>query len=72
MNLPKQKLREKDYDGRQTTQENGKYLVKIGSYDTPCQEPIFYSGPGRSKLTMSLGNISLEFQTSVSQICQYF
>ena len=32
----------------------------------------FTSGPGCSKLTRSLVNISLNFQTLISQICQYF
>ena len=31
-----------------------------------------YSGPSCSNLTMSLVNVSLKFQTSVSEICQYF
>ena len=30
------------------------------------------SGPGCSKLTMSLVNETLKFQTLISQICQYF
>ena len=30
------------------------------------------SGPGCSKLTMSLVNVSLKFQTLISNICQYF
>ena len=30
------------------------------------------SGPGCSKLTISLVNVSLKFQTLISQICQYF
>ena len=30
------------------------------------------SGPGFSKLTMSLVNVSLKFQKLISQICQYF
>ena len=29
-------------------------------------------GPGRSKLTTSLANISLNFQTLISKICQHF
>ena len=29
-------------------------------------------GPGCSKLTTSLVNVSLKFQTLISQICQYF
>ena len=30
------------------------------------------TGPGCSKLTTSLVNVSLKFQTLISQICQYF
>ena len=30
------------------------------------------SGPGCSKLTASLVNVSLKFQTLISNICQYF
>ena len=30
------------------------------------------AGPGCSKLTMSLVNVSLKFQTLISQICPYF
>ena len=30
------------------------------------------SGPGCSKLTVSLVNVSLKFQTLISNICQYF
>ena len=30
------------------------------------------SGPGCSKLTTSLVNVSLKFQTLISEICQYF
>ena len=30
------------------------------------------SGPGCSKLTMSLVNVSLKFQTLISEICHYF
>ena len=33
---------------------------------------ISYPGPGCSKLTTSLVNVSLKFQTLISQICQYF
>ena len=32
----------------------------------------YRSGPGCSKLTTSLVNDSLKFQTLISQICQYF
>ena len=35
-------------------------------------ERIFFSGPGCSKLTTSLVNVSLDFQKLLSQICQYF
>ena len=30
------------------------------------------TGPGCSKLTTSLVNVSLKFQTLISEICQYF
>ena len=30
------------------------------------------SGPGCSKLTTSLVNVSLKFQTLISEICHYF
>ena len=30
------------------------------------------SGPGCSKLTTSLVNVSLDFEKLISQICQYF
>ena len=33
---------------------------------------VAYSGPGCSKLTTSLVNKALKFQTLISQICQYF
>ena len=33
---------------------------------------MYKSGPGCSKLTTSLVNISLNFQKLISQICQYF
>ena len=33
---------------------------------------LYLPGPGCSKLTMSLVNISLKFQTLLSQVCQYF
>ena len=32
----------------------------------------FITGPGCSKLTTSLVNVSLKFQMLISQICQYF
>ena len=38
-----------------------------------CQVGIIcQSGPGCSKLTTSLVNVSLNFQKLISQICQYF
>ena len=33
---------------------------------------ISLSGPGCSKLTTSLVNVSLKFQMLISEICQYF
>ena len=33
---------------------------------------FYFSGPCCSKLMMSLVNVSLKFQTLISQICQYF
>ena len=33
---------------------------------------LLRSGPGCSKLTTSLGNVLLKFQTLISQTCQYF
>ena len=33
---------------------------------------LFPPGPGCSKLTTSLVNVSLKFQTLISEICQYF
>ena len=36
------------------------------------QKPVESSGPGCSKQTTSLVNMSLKFQTLISQICQYF
>ena len=34
--------------------------------------PFYLSGPGCSKLTTSLVNVSLNFQTFISRFCQYF
>ena len=36
------------------------------------QQKYCISGPGCSKLTTSLVNVSLNFQNLISQICQYF
>ena len=33
---------------------------------------LYSTGPGCSKLMKSLVNLSLKFQTLISQICQYF
>ena len=33
---------------------------------------VLIPGPGCSKLTTSLVNVSLKFQTLISEICQYF
>ena len=32
----------------------------------------YYTGPGCSKLKMSLFNVTLKFQTLISEICQMF
>ena len=37
-----------------------------------CENYSESSGPGCSKLTTSLVNVSLNFQKLISQICQYF
>ena len=46
------------------------------SFKTICQSGCLTlqksPGPGCSKLTMSLVNVSLKFQTLISEICQYF
>ena len=33
---------------------------------------VIRTGPGCSELTMSLVNVSLKFQTLISDLCQYF
>ena len=38
----------------------------------PLSFSMSQSGPGCSKLTTSLVNVSLNFQELISQICQYF
>ena len=43
----------------ETTQISGRNFIKS-------------TGPGCSKLTMSLVNVSLKFQSLISEICQYF
>ena len=42
------------------------HLTKI------VQTQLLISGPSCSKLTTSLVNISLKFQTLISEVCQYF
>ena len=49
--------------------ENGR-VASPKSIPFPLYDTI--SEPGCSKLTMSLVNVSLKFQTLVSEICQYF
>ena len=51
------------YCGRKTTTKT--YLTR-GTVNP------YHSGPGCSKLTMSLVNVPLNFQELISQICQYF
>ena len=43
-------------------------FVSFNSNNAVLQSP----GPGCSKLTMSLVNVSLKFQTLISEIWQYF
>ena len=45
------------------------YQVVVASYLTDSHRR---PGPGCSKLTTSLVNVSLNFQKLISQICQYF
>ena len=44
----------------------------LSLWESTLKERICFFGPGCSKLTMSQVNISLKFQTSVSNIRQYF
>ena len=44
--------------------DGGAQGMALGNFQCP--------GPGCSKLTMSLVNVSLKFQTLMSKICQYF
>ena len=49
------------------------FCFKCGMWDFIVDVPDHYlSGPGCSKLTTSLVNVSLNFQKLISQICQYF
>ena len=50
----------------------GKNVIKLLIYMTPCRRKSVLSGPGCSKLTTLLVNVSLKFQTLISDICQYF
>ena len=43
------------------------FIIPLKKWDK-----LWCSGPGCSKLTTSLINISLKFQTLISNICQYF
>ena len=69
------------------TYESGALPIALRGLANPCcrlgikaLDPTSYSqdlesvrsGPGCSKLTTSLVNMSLKFQTLISQICQYF
>ena len=42
----------------------------VGNYNN--FDKICVSGPGCSKLTMALVNVSLKFQMLISNLCQYF
>ena len=46
--------------------------TKIDPVDFIPSHVLKTTGPGCSKLTTSLVNISLKFQTLISNICQYF
>ena len=51
------------------------YIAIKFHHDTPNPYIVMESkrtGPGCSKLTTSLVNVSLKFQTLISQICHYF
>ena len=45
------------------------YIVAIPN---SCVSKNYLSGPGYSKLTTSLINVLLKFQTLISDLCQYF
>ena len=59
-------------------------LSKFRLYRIACKVNVYFvddpikftirltSGPGCSKLTTSLVDVSLKFQTLISEICQYF
>ena len=47
-------------------------LNSEGSSSCSKKHTICFPGPGCSKLTTSLVNVSLKFQTLISEICQYF
>ena len=50
-------------------------IPRLKDLNWPCSNCSFAqntTGHGCSKLTTSLANVSLKFQTLISQICQYF
>ena len=47
-------------------------LYKPKAFAQVLKFKLYTSGPGCSKLTTSLVNVSLKFQMLISQICQYF
>ena len=47
-------------------------LTVMSSFFFSFQNPLKSPGPGCSKLTTSLVNVSLKFQMLISEICQYF
>ena len=55
----------------QLSEANG-YIVRIESFSPHLYKGAQRSGAGCSNLTTSLVNISLKFQTLISEICQYF
>ena len=56
--------------------QNASIFFLSGSSRKSSATCMIYStisyGPGCSKLTTSLVNVSLKFQTLISEICQYF
>ena len=48
------------------------FAINVHLPDQAVIKAINESGPGCSKLTTSLVNVSLKFQMLVSEICQYF
>ena len=48
------------------------FYRRFGHFQVNRYTYLSTPGPGCSKLTVSLVNVSLEFQMLISEICQYF